>query len=83
MERLQLAIDTATALADFHSIDSGQEDRPSVAHTDLIDKQMISIVGENGDIAWKLNDFNRARYIYQNKETRELCPYTTIGGFIF
>ena len=82
LERLQLAIDTATALADFHSIDNGQEGRPSVAHTDLIDKQMISIVGDNGDVAWKLNDFNRARYIYQNKETRELCPYSTIGGFI-
>jgi hypothetical protein len=51
-----------------HNID--KEGRASIAHTDISPSQFIQIDG-----IYKLNDFNRARFLRWNNETDKACPY--------
>ena len=63
------ATQAAIALATLHNID--QEGYPTIAHTDIAPAQFIKV----GD-TYKLNDFNRARFIaYRRDDTNVMCPY--------
>jgi hypothetical protein len=60
------ATQTAIALAAVHNID--REGYPSIAHTDISPAQYVKVGG-----VYKLNDFNRARFIAYNGD--EPCPF--------
>lgn len=62
------ATQAASGLADFHNID--REGRASMAHTDISPGQFIKI-GHR----YKLNDFNRARFLRWNVMKNEACGY--------
>ena len=55
-------------LASVHNIDV--EGRPSVAHTDITPGQFIRVNG-----IYKLNDFNRARFLRYSKSNHSVCPF--------
>jgi serine/threonine protein kinase len=55
-------------LADAHTVDF--DDRATIAHTDIAGSQYIKIDG-----SYKLNDFNRARFLLRNKTSGANCPY--------
>jgi hypothetical protein len=62
------ATQASIGLAAVHNID--KEGRASIAHTDISPSQFIQIDG-----IYKLNDFNRARFLRWNNETDKACPY--------
>lgn len=66
--RLTAALHASKALADAHNFDA--EGHASLAHTDITAKQFILVNG-----IFKLNDFNRCRFIFKNYETNEACGY--------
>ena len=68
IDKLFIATQVALGIADMHNID--KEGEASIAHTDIDPSQFIKI----GNI-FKLNDFNRARFIKKNVKTGESCPY--------
>ena len=57
------------ALASVHNIDV--EGRASIAHTDIAPGQFVKVK----DI-FKLNDFNRARFIRWSKSKNKACRFT-------
>ena len=59
-----------SGLADFHNVE--KEGVPAMAHADITPSQFV-YVKETG--TYKLNDFNRCRFIPINNKTNELCPY--------
>lgn len=63
-----LATQAAIGLADLHNVD--REGEPTIAHTDVTPGQWIKV----GD-RFKLNDFNRARFLPWNEKKDKLCPY--------
>mmetsp|Transcript_22108 Transcript_22108/g.33779 ORF Transcript_22108/g.33779 Transcript_22108/m.33779 type:complete len:348 (-) Transcript_22108:633-1676(-) len=67
LETLQVAVQVANGVADTHTFDG---EYASIAHTDITPSQFIRIDG-----VFKLNDFNRARFIRWNKALQEPCPY--------
>jgi hypothetical protein len=62
------ATQASIGLAAVHNVD--KEGRASIAHTDISPSQFIQIDG-----FYKLNDFNRARFLRRNNEKDEACPY--------
>jgi hypothetical protein len=68
IEKLRIATQGAMGLAAVHNVD--KEGRASMAHTDIGIDQFILIDGR-----YKLNDFNRARFILKNKTDGSNCPY--------
>lgn len=57
------------ALASVHNID--KEGRPSIAHTDISpDQYLLSDEGY-----FKLNDFNRARFLRYSEVNNTVCPF--------
>ena len=62
------ATQAASGLAAFHNID--REGRASMAHTDISPGQFIKIGNR-----YKLNDFNRARFLRWNVKKNETCGY--------
>mmetsp|Transcript_13049 Transcript_13049/g.19873 ORF Transcript_13049/g.19873 Transcript_13049/m.19873 type:complete len:523 (-) Transcript_13049:32-1600(-) len=68
-EALAVATQVAQGIAAAHSVDS--KEYATIAHTDITSNQFIKIDG-----VFKLNDFNRCRFIRWNKEKNEPCPYT-------
>jgi len=68
-EALDVAAQVAQGIAAAHSVDS--KEYATIAHTDITSNQFIKIDG-----VFKLNDFNRCRFIRWNKEKNEPCPYT-------
>lgn len=68
VERLTVAYQVSLGLADLHNF-SG-EGRASIAHTDVTPGQFILIDG-----AYKLNDFNRCRFINWNEAKNEPCGF--------
>jgi serine/threonine protein kinase len=68
IEKLRIATQGAMGLAALHNVD--KEGRASIAHTDIGSNQFILIDGR-----YKLNDFNRARFILRNKTDGSNCPY--------
>lgn len=67
-ERLVVAYQVANSLADAHN--SERNGIPSLAHTDITTAQFVYANG-----VFKLNDFNRCRFITKDRETGELCKY--------
>jgi len=72
VDRLRLSIHIATSVADLHTIDNTS--KPSLFHNDLCCHQYLF---QNG--VFKLNDFNYARPIYQDKETKDQCTRSGFG----
>ena len=66
-----IAYQLAAGLADAHCA-GGQEGIPTLAHADVTTSQYV-YVKESG--IFKLNDFNRCRFIRKNVTSGELCPY--------
>ena len=67
-ERLIVAYQVARAIADVHSVE--ENGRPSIAHTDITPSQFVYADGR-----YKLNDFNRCRFIAWNQKTDEQCGF--------
>jgi tRNA A-37 threonylcarbamoyl transferase component Bud32 len=67
-ERLIVAYQVATAIADVHTVE--ENGRPSIAHTDITTSQFVYVDGR-----YKLNDFNRCRFIAWNQKTNEQCGF--------
>jgi serine/threonine protein kinase len=67
---LEVAIVVAKSVADAHHMD--EEGRPTIAHTDIKPDQWI--LGSDGN--FRLNDFNRARFLSWDTATEEVCPFT-------
>jgi len=66
--RLELARDTAMAVADFHH--PTKEGVATMLHGDIKDNQFILIDGK-----YRLNDFNRAHFVSWNPDTNQACKY--------
>jgi len=60
--KLKIAHQVASALADVHELD--------IAHTDIASKQYILING-----IYKLNDFNRCTFMTRDRKTHEKCTF--------
>jgi hypothetical protein len=69
-ERLVVAYQAISGIADVHNF--SKEGVPSIAHTDIHSAQFV-YVEETG--LYKLNDFNRARFLPINEKTDEICKY--------
>lgn len=69
-EKLVVGYQTASGIADVHNF--AKEGVPAVAHTDIATGQFV-YVEEAG--LFKLNDFNRARFLAKNSKTNEICTY--------
>lgn len=67
-QKLIYAAQAAQALADVHDIDG--DGISAISHGDFALKQYIKV----GSV-YKLNDFNRGRFIRWNKRTQEPCTY--------
>jgi hypothetical protein len=67
-ERLVVAFQVANSLADAHN--SERNGITTIAHTDITTAQFVHANG-----IYKLNDFNRCRFITKDRETGELCSY--------
>ena len=70
-EKMVVAYQAASGLADLHNF--AKEGVPAVAHTDITGDQWV-YVEEAG--VYKLNDFNRGRFLGKHNNTDELCTYT-------
>lgn len=62
------ATQASMGLAAVHNVD--KEGRSSIAHTDISPSQYIRVDG-----IYKLNDFNRARFLRWNHHKEQACPY--------
>jgi serine/threonine protein kinase len=69
-EKLVVAYQVASGLAAVH--DHPKEGVAAIAHTDITPGQYV-YVGSAG--AYKLNDFNRCRFISWDSEKNEACPF--------
>eukprot|EP00594_Rhizosolenia_setigera_P015829 CAMPEP_0178970126 /NCGR_PEP_ID=MMETSP0789-20121207/19317_1 /TAXON_ID=3005 /ORGANISM="Rhizosolenia setigera, Strain CCMP 1694" /LENGTH=402 /DNA_ID=CAMNT_0020656493 /DNA_START=579 /DNA_END=1787 /DNA_ORIENTATION=- len=77
-DRLRIATQIAQGLADAHyftveedpSTGEEVEGYATIAHTDITGGQFIFVDG-----IFKLNDFNRARFIRWNEKENEPCPF--------
>eukprot|EP00978_Attheya_sp_CCMP212_P008458 scaffold19863_cov52-Attheya_sp.AAC.4 len=68
LDRLHLASQVSIGVADMHNVD--KEGQASIAHTDITPTQFLLIDG-----FYKLNDFNRARFIRWNHNEDKPCTY--------
>lgn len=69
-ERLIVAYQAAAGVAALHNV--GKEGVPSIAHTDIDIDQFVYV--DSAEM-YKLNDFNRARFIGWNKDKNVLCSF--------
>jgi hypothetical protein len=69
-KRLVVAQQAARGLADVHSL-VGETTRPAIAHADISTTQFVL----SNDGVYKLNDFNRARFITWNVKKNEACKF--------
>ncbi|CAB9503163.1 Probable serine/threonine-protein kinase [Seminavis robusta] len=76
-QKVQLAHQLASALADVHHWEVGGE--PWMAHTDIATRQFVRVDDDkNSNIpTFRLTDFNRGRHLLRNNQTRSTC------GFLF
>lgn len=68
-DRLRIATQVANAIADAHHTDP-KTGQASIAHTDITGSQFIFING-----IFKLNDFNRARFLRWNEKENKPCGF--------
>lgn len=78
--KMKYVYQVATAIADVHNID--KEGLASMSHTDISLNQFVST---NNGVDYVINDFNRARFLYREKEPpHALCKFRVrqnIGTF--
>lgn len=67
-ERLTVAFQVASAIADTH--DSERDGIPAIAHTDITTAQFVHLDG-----IYKLNDFNRCRFIPYDEKRQRNCGF--------
>mmetsp|Transcript_19504 Transcript_19504/g.28901 ORF Transcript_19504/g.28901 Transcript_19504/m.28901 type:complete len:624 (-) Transcript_19504:40-1911(-) len=67
-EKLDMAYQVACGIADMHSVE--EDGIASIAHTDITPSQFIYIDGK-----WKVNDFNRCRFMREYKEDKSVCGF--------
>jgi len=70
-EKLIIAHQAASGVAAVHN--SNKEGVASIAHTDISPSQFVLV---NNAGVYKLNDFNRARFILHDRKTDAACPFT-------
>jgi len=68
IEMLDIAYQVARAIAEMHDVED--DGYASIAHTDITPAQFIFIDGH-----WKLNDFNRCRFMRVKKEDDSPCGF--------
>jgi hypothetical protein len=68
--RLVVAYQLASGLADLHNVD--KENVASIAHTDITPNQFVYVKKAG---VYKLNDFNRCRFIRWNSTENKACPF--------
>jgi len=68
-DKLRYAWQITKAIADMHSI-GNIHNSAAISHTDIASDQILWIDG-----MFKLNDFNRARFITWNAKKEEACPF--------
>jgi serine/threonine protein kinase len=68
LEKLEIATQAAMGLAALHNFN--KEGQASIAHTDITPGQYVFVDG-----IFKLNDFNRARFIRWDPVKKEPCTY--------
>jgi hypothetical protein len=66
LDRLKIAYQVATAVADIHTFEKGST--PSLTHNDLCCHQFILIDG-----VYKLADFHLSSFLRRNQKTQEVC----------
>merc|ERR1712194_218763 len=66
LRMMQLAIQVSSAISDLHTVDK----EPSIVHADISPGQFILIDG-----LYKLNDFNRCRYLRRNVTSGGTCGF--------
>lgn len=73
LDKLLLSTQIALAVADVHTV----EDSPSLAHADISLSQWVKKTAKNDKslFFFKLNDFNRARFLAWNSKKKRVCPY--------
>ncbi|KAL7487597.1 hypothetical protein ACHAW6_013180 [Cyclotella cf. meneghiniana] len=69
LEMIDLAYQVARAIADIHDVED--DGIASIAHTDITPTQFILINGR-----YKVNDFNRCRFIRVNTTDNSSCGFT-------
>ena len=67
-EKLDMAYQVACGIADIHDVE--EDGIASIAHTDITPSQFIYIDGR-----WKVNDFNRCRFMREYKEDKSVCGF--------
>ncbi|KAL7563153.1 hypothetical protein ACA910_014432 [Epithemia clementina (nom. ined.)] len=67
-QKLEIGVQAAIGLAELHNFDG--EGRATVAHTDISPAQYVNVRGR-----YKLQDFNRVRFIRWSKSANQTCPY--------
>jgi len=67
-EKLDIAYQVAVGIADMHDVED--DGYASIAHTDITPSQFIFIKDR-----WKLNDFNRCRFMRVYKEDNSPCGF--------
>jgi len=67
-EKLDMSYQVACGIADMHDVE--EDGIASIAHTDITPSQFIYIDGK-----WKLNDFNRCRFMREKKEDKSVCGF--------
>jgi len=68
-ELLKVAYEISASVADAHNLDS--MGRPTISHTDVKPDQWI--LGSDGH--YRLNDFNRARFLGWDEKQNTTCPF--------
>jgi serine/threonine protein kinase len=68
-ELLKVAHDVACGVRDAHNFD--HRERATIAHCDLSPDQFLLVDG-----VYKLNDFNRAKFLSWDPERDEQCGFT-------
>lgn len=69
-EKMIIAYQAVSGLVDLHNF--AKAGVPAVAHTDIGPNQYVYVEEEG---LYKLNDFNRARFMAKHNNTSELCTY--------
>lgn len=67
-EKLDMAYQVACGIADMHDVE--EDHVASIAHTDITPSQFIYIDGK-----WKLNDFNRCRFMREYTKDKSVCGF--------
>jgi len=67
-EKLDMAYQVACGIADIHDVE--EDGIASIAHTDITPSQFIYIDGK-----WKVNDFNRCRFMREYKKDKSVCGF--------